>query len=90
VAGPAVGRIADPWLIRNSRERDVRPPTSPHEALQDLEWLIGTWQDQSEDAQVITTVRWSPNRAFLIRSFTAQATSGLSTGEAANDEGAKP
>ena len=60
------------WLISNSRERDVRPPTSPHEALQELEWLIGTWQDQSEDARVVTTVRWSPNRAFLIRSFTAQ------------------
>ena len=60
------------WLISNSRERDLPPPMSPHDALQDLEWLIGTWQDQSEDAQVITTVRWSPNQAFLIRSFTAQ------------------
>ena len=60
------------WLISNSRERDVLPPTSPREALQDLEWLIGSWQDQSEDAHVVTTMRWSPNRAFLIRSFTAQ------------------
>jgi len=60
------------WLISNSREHDLPPPTSPHEALQDLEWLIGTWQDQSEDARVVTTVRWSPNRTFLIRSFTAQ------------------
>lgn len=60
------------WLIRNSRERDVPSPTSPHEALQDLEWLIGTWQDQSEDARVVTAVRWSPNRTFLIRSFAAQ------------------
>ena len=60
------------WLIRNSRERDLPPPTSPHEALQDLEWLVGTWQDQAEGAQVVTTVRWSPNRAFLVRSFTAR------------------
>jgi hypothetical protein len=56
----------------NSPEGDVLPSASPHEALQELEWLIGTWQDQSEDARVVTTVRWSPNRAFLIRSFTAQ------------------
>lgn len=60
------------WLISNSRERDLPAPTSPHEALQDLEWLVGTWQDQAEDLQVVTTVRWSPNRTFLIRSFTAR------------------
>ncbi len=60
------------WLISNSRERDVLPPASPREALQDLEWLIGTWRDQAEGAQVLTTVRWSPNRTFLIRSFTAR------------------
>jgi uncharacterized protein (TIGR02246 family) len=62
----------DEWLISHSHERDVPPPTSPQDALKDLEWLIGTWQDQSEDSQVITTVRWSPKRAFLVRSFTAQ------------------
>jgi uncharacterized protein (TIGR02246 family) len=60
------------WLIANAREHDLPPATSPHEALRDLEWLIGTWQDQAEDARVVTTVRWSPNRTFLIRSFTAQ------------------
>ena len=59
------------WLITNSRERDVLPVTSPQEALKDLEWLIGTWEDQLEDGQVVTTIRWAPNRAFLIRSFAA-------------------
>ncbi|MCU0880891.1 MAG: SgcJ/EcaC family oxidoreductase [Pirellulaceae bacterium] len=38
------------WLIANAREHDLPPATSPHEALRDLEWLIGTWQDQAEDA----------------------------------------
>ena len=57
------------WLISNSRERDLLPPASPREALKDLQWLIGTWQDQLPDAQVVTTFRWSPNRTFLIRSF---------------------
>ena len=65
-------RDGNEWLISNSHERDLPPPTSPQVALKDLEWLIGTWQDQSDDSQVITTVRWSPNQAFLIRSFTAQ------------------
>lgn len=57
------------WLITNSRERDVLPETSPQDALKELEWLIGTWEDQSDDGRVVTTIRWSPNRAFLIRSF---------------------
>jgi len=61
------------WLIINSRERDVLPVTSPPEALKDLEWLMGMWEDRSEEGQVVTTIRWSPNRAFLIRSFTATA-----------------
>lgn len=61
----------DEWFISNSRERDV-PPQSSRAALRELEWLIGTWQDQSDEAQVRTTVRWSPNEAFLIRSFTVQ------------------
>jgi uncharacterized protein (TIGR02246 family) len=59
------------WLITNSRERDVLPETSPQDALKELEWLIGTWEDQAEDGRVVTTIRWSPNRAFLIRSFAA-------------------
>lgn len=59
------------WLITNSRERDVLPVTSPQDALKDLEWLIGTWEDQTENGRVVTTIRWAPNRAFLIRSFAA-------------------
>ncbi len=62
----------DQWLINNSRERDT-PPQSARGALRELEWMVGgTWQDQSEDTQVSTTFRWSPNEAFLIRSFSVQ------------------
>lgn len=62
----------DGWLISSSHERDLPTPASNYEALQELEWLVGTWQDQSEAASVNTTVRWSPNQAFLIRSFSAE------------------
>jgi len=60
------------WLLSSSHETDLPVPATPYDALQDLEWLVGTWQDQSDDAEVTTTVRWSANRAFLIRSFNAQ------------------
>ncbi len=66
----------DQWQISSSRERDMPAPATAYDALQDLEMLLGTWQDQSDDAQVDTTVRWSPNRAFFIRSFNAQFPDG--------------
>ena len=63
----------DEWSISNSREHDVPEPQTAREALQGLEWLVGSWQDQSTNGQVTTTFRWSANEAFLIRSFTDKA-----------------
>ena len=40
-----------------------------HEHLQELEWLIGDWVDESDEAEVHTTCRWSENQSFLLRSF---------------------
>ena len=40
-----------------------------HEHLQELEWLIGDWIDESDQAVVHTTCRWSENQSFLLRSF---------------------
>lgn len=65
------------WLIESSYERDL-PSPSPQAALQELEWLIGEWHDQSDEVDVNTTVRWSPNEAFLIRSFQADYNDGES------------
>lgn len=60
------------WLVNSSHERNLPTPAAPFDALQELEWLVGTWVDQSEGVNIVTTVRWSPSRAFLIRSFAAQ------------------
>lgn len=65
------------WLIESSYERDLPSPTS-QAALQELGWLIGQWHDDSEEVDVNTTVRWSPNEAFLIRSFHADYKDGES------------
>jgi uncharacterized protein (TIGR02246 family) len=62
----------DQWLISSSHEHDLPAPPTPYDALKELEWMVGVWEDQSEVANVTTTVRWSPRRAFLIRSFSAQ------------------
>lgn len=62
----------DKWLLDSVNETAVPQPASSRDALADLEWMIGNWQDDSEEAMVATQVRWSPNEAFLIRSFAAQ------------------
>jgi uncharacterized protein (TIGR02246 family) len=60
------------WLIDTIEETPVVAPATSYDALQSLEWLVGRWVDQSAEMSVETTVRWSANRSFLIRSFVTQ------------------
>lgn len=60
------------WLIDSAYESNVPSPATPYDALKDLEWLVGQWRDVTEGVVVETTVRWSANRAFLLRSYRVQ------------------
>ncbi len=64
------------WMIDSMEEMPLPQPPTSYDALKKLDWMEGTWLDQSDDARVYTTVSWSPNRAFLIRSFVAEADAG--------------
>lgn len=64
-------KVGENWLIASAHQRNLPTPVTTFEVLQGLEWLVGTWQDQTEGATVTSTVRWTPNQAFLIRSFEA-------------------
>ncbi len=60
------------WLIDRISEEE-EPPAAPshYEQLKGLDWLVGKWVDE-EGGEVITTeCKWSRNRNFLVRSFTA-------------------
>jgi uncharacterized protein (TIGR02246 family) len=59
----------DRWQFDSVDESPLPSPTMPSEALQSLEWLIGSWVDTSDSMRVDTTFRWSSRQAFLIRSF---------------------
>jgi uncharacterized protein (TIGR02246 family) len=58
------------WLIdRISEEAPPAPPPSNYEQLKELEWMIGSWVDQSEEATIQTDCDWAKNQNFLHRSF---------------------
>lgn len=59
------------WLIDSITEHAAPVPTSAT-ALRELEWLVGSWVDESEDARIVTSFRWTDDGAFLLRSFDAQ------------------
>jgi uncharacterized protein (TIGR02246 family) len=61
------------WLLdRVTEEETPAPPTPPpsnYEHLKELEWMIGSWIDQDEDATVQTDCEWTKNQNFINRSF---------------------
>lgn len=70
----------DAWKLTTVRETEVAPApvSAAHAQLEQLSWLVGQWTDQSDEATVSSSVRWSGNHAFLIYSFRAE-TAGLDT-----------
>ena len=48
------------WLFASVREVPNKE-LSPHEHLEELEWLVGDWVEESEDAVVLTSIAWSEN-----------------------------
>jgi uncharacterized protein (TIGR02246 family) len=58
------------WLLdRVSEEEPTASPPSSYEQLKELEWMIGSWIDQDENATVQTDCQWTKNQNFMNRSF---------------------
>lgn len=62
-------RVDGRWLL-DSVEEATETRLTPHERLEELEWLLGEWVDEGEDGVVQTSCRWSDDRNFLLRDFT--------------------
>lgn len=66
-------RQGDRWLFDSIEEAAITVPATSTDALKELEWLIGSWVDESNEMKVKTKFRWSANQAFLLRSFTVES-----------------
>lgn len=64
-------KTADGWRIDTVKEEEAAEPAPTHyEQLQALEWMIGTWVDNSEEGITVeTTGRWTTNNNFIVRTF---------------------
>ncbi len=60
--------LGDTSVERTSQVADG-DVTASENALEDLAWMVGDWIDEDENAKIESSVKWSKNGAFLIRSF---------------------
>jgi len=61
------------WEISQLTETEA-PPASASSRLEVLGWLVGTWQDKSEDQTVEQKVNWAGDKNFLVRTFKIKGT----------------
>jgi uncharacterized protein (TIGR02246 family) len=58
------------WLLDRVTDDERQVVPSHSEQLKTLEWLVGHWVDQDEEARIETDCNWAKNQNFLVRSFT--------------------
>ena len=56
-------------LAPRADPRRARPEDDPHERLEELEWMLGEWVNESDDGIVKTSCKWSDDGNFLLREF---------------------
>jgi uncharacterized protein (TIGR02246 family) len=58
------------WMLdRVTEVPEPSPPPSNYEHLKELDWMIGSWIDQDDNATIQTDCEWTKNRNFMTRSF---------------------
>lgn len=57
------------WRIHTVREAKLPDRPSHYGHLKELEWMIGTWVDQSQESTLESSCNWSKNRNFIMKNF---------------------
>jgi len=62
------------WQIASVRDFPAEDtPTTAHDALNALGWLVGKWVDESPEGRVETNCEWSQNGNYLIQNYTVKS-----------------
>lgn len=56
------------WLMASVRETSM-PVASNYAQLQELGWLVGSWEAKSDGATARSQIRWIANKSFVQRDF---------------------
>jgi uncharacterized protein (TIGR02246 family) len=64
-------RQDDKWLMASARDLPDEAP-APEEQLKQLRWMIGDWVDESPEALVMTSYRWTDNQCYILSEFKVQ------------------
>ena len=56
------------WLMASVRETRIKIPSN-FTRLENLQWLIGTWENKGEGTTVRTTFQWIAHNSFVERSY---------------------
>ncbi|MGI9178299.1 MAG: YybH family protein [Pirellulales bacterium] len=76
----------DRWLLESVRESALDETASPARPLDQLAWLIGTWEDVGPGVTATTRCFWSAGQAFLIRTHAVTADTANEPRPTAGDE----
>jgi uncharacterized protein (TIGR02246 family) len=77
------------WMIASVREIADDAPPSAHSLLESLDWLVGEWVNEGDDAVVKVTYRWSEDGNYLLGDFDVHS-SGRSSGKSSQRIGWDP
>jgi uncharacterized protein (TIGR02246 family) len=62
-------KVGNSWPLASIRDFADESATTPNDQLQPLAWLIGDWVNESSDAAVKISYRWSEDKNFLLGDF---------------------
>ena len=57
------------WLLDRVTDKSKAVIPTHYEQLKALEWMVGSWTDESPDAEVELDCNWTKNKNFLTRAF---------------------